>query len=179
MADIAEACINQLLSNGRDYTLLLYLPFWDFLDKFPKGLKLKEFIEIEMGLHRVQVECKEFHDRVTSEFQTRGIQNLAPKRMVHAYRKEELFQLMAFANWPEPYFPFILQMRPGVFIAFSTWLKLAIKLARTLFSIYSSNETRCVYCLFHMAIWISSYFMDDWMWISRIQHQKASVYYAI
>ena len=121
MAGHAEACIHQMLSNGRDYTLLLYLRFWDFLDTFPKGKQLKEFIEIEMQLRREQVESQEFHDRVNAEFNSRKIQDLAPKRMVHAYRKEELYQLMADANWPEPYFPYIIQMRPGVFIAFSTW----------------------------------------------------------
>ena len=147
MADIAEACIHQLLSNGRDYTLLLYIQFWNFLDKFPKGQRLKEFIEVEMGLQRAQVECDEFHARITLEFQTRGIQNLAPKRMVHAYRKEELFQLMTSADWPEPYFPFILQMRPGVFIAFSTWqtgFRHTIWMTGRGYHEYNTRQLQCV-----------------------------------
>lgn len=121
MSDHADACIAYFDERKLDITVLWLLQHWDWLDTFVFGRKLVAFIERTMRLRRNHVARREFHERVTNVFLERGVQKLCPERVVQAYRKEELFKLCCDAKWPEPFFPFMLQMRPGIFALFANW----------------------------------------------------------
>lgn len=121
MSEHADACIAYFDERKLDITLLWLLKHWDWLDTFAFGKKMVSFIEGTMKLRRNHVVRTEFHQRVTTVFCERGVQKICPSRMVQAYRKEELFALCCQQKWPEPFFPFMLQMRPGVFVLFANW----------------------------------------------------------
>jgi len=117
----AAASIRALRDRGCDYTLLWFARHWDLMQTFEYGRKLTGFLESDLRLHRAQVTSPEFQGEVTAEFSRRKIENLYPDRMVKAYYKEELFGLEIGQAWPEPYFPFLVQMRPGPFHLFFSW----------------------------------------------------------
>jgi hypothetical protein len=121
MSDHADTCIAYFDEHKLDITLLWLLQHWDWLDTFVFGRKLRNFIERTMKLRQGHVVRRAFHDRVTTVFLKRGVQKLCPNRMVQAYRMEETFRLCADKKWPEPFLPFMLQMRPGVFAMFANW----------------------------------------------------------
>ena len=116
MAEHARRCIQELDERGCDYTILWLARHYDFLARFSGGEKILNFLEGDMGLRRGQVEDAGFHKEITEEFVRRGVENRNPKRYVQAYYKEELFTLEAGAKWPEPYIPFLFQMRPGMLL---------------------------------------------------------------
>lgn len=121
MARHADQCIERMDRDGLDITQLLAVRHWEWLDGTETGQKIKRFVEVEMRLGRGAVVCEEFHARVDSVFRERGIVDLAPERRVEAYRKEELFSKYQAAGWPEPHTPYLLQMRPGLFILLSNY----------------------------------------------------------
>jgi hypothetical protein len=61
----------------------------------------------DKGLTRVPVTVK-----VTHVYIERGVRRIAPSRMVWAVRKADLYDLAIRANWPKPYYPFMIQTRP-------------------------------------------------------------------
>lgn len=117
----AELCIRLLDEQSLDITLLLALKHWEWLDSTRFGRALKTFIECKTALKRALVEHPAFQQRVLSVFRVRGITNLAPERRVEAYRKEELFSRYRAAKWPQPHQPYLIQMRPGMFILLSNY----------------------------------------------------------
>ena len=121
MSQHADQCIARLDQDRLDITQLLAVRHWEWLDGTETGRRIKRFIEVEMCLRRGDVVCEEFHRRVDTVFRERGIVDLAPERRVEAYRKEELFRLYQAAGWPEPHTPYLLQMRPGLFILLSSY----------------------------------------------------------
>jgi len=121
MAEHARRCIQELDERGCDYTVLWLAKHYDFLARFSGGEKILNFLEGEMGLSRMQAQDPGFHGEITEEFVRRGVENRHPKRYVSAYYKEELFNLERDAGWPEPYIPFLFQMRPGGFYLFWSW----------------------------------------------------------
>jgi len=76
-----------------------------------------------MKLRRAQVTLPGFHRRVEQEFHKRGVKPVAPKRHVFDFFKDVTFKHASDARdkWPEPYMPFLLQMRGGYFHLFSSW----------------------------------------------------------
>ena len=117
----ADSCIRLLDEQHLDITLLLALKHWEWLDSTRFGRALKTFIECKAALKRALVEHPAFQQRVLSVFRVRGIANLAPERRVEAYRKEELFSKYRAAKWPQPHQPYLIQMRPGMFILLSNY----------------------------------------------------------
>lgn len=117
----ADASIARMDALGVDYTQLLALRHWEWLDHTDFGRRLKQFAEMQLGLTRREAASEAFHWRVDAVFRERGVTPLAPARRVEAYRKEELFAQHRAARWPEPHTPYLVQMRPGVFILFASW----------------------------------------------------------
>ncbi len=117
----ADASIARMDALGLDYTQLLALRHWEWLDQLEFGRRLKQFAEMQLGLSRREAASEAFHWRVDAVFRERGVTALAPGRRVEAYRQEELLALHRAAGWPEPHTPYLVQMRPGVFILFSSW----------------------------------------------------------
>jgi len=117
----ADRCIARLDAEQLDISQLFGARHWEWLDCTEQGRGLKRFLEVDMGLHRQEAVCAEFHARVHEVFQRRGIVNLAPERRVEAYRKEELFARYRAAEWPKPHTPYLIQMRPGLFVLLSNY----------------------------------------------------------
>ena len=143
MAEAARRCMAELDGNRQDISMLFLLSHVEWLERFPAGEKLVEWVRTRVKLKVGQVCCKEFRDAVVGEFKARGIRPVAPERCVYATTKQEAKDLCLAAGWPEPFFPFMLQTRPkdaggftrkkkdyttkydpmekGVFIMFSCW----------------------------------------------------------
>ena len=121
----AKRCMDLLDEKQLDITLLLALKHWDWLDSMRFGRSLKKFVECTAGLNRRDLKDPAFFSAVWDEFTRRGIVNLAPERRVEAYRKEELFEKYRkeceAGRWPEPHQPYLIQMRPGVFVLLSNF----------------------------------------------------------
>lgn len=117
----ATECMRLMDEQQLDITLLLALKHWDWLDSTRFGRSLKSFIECKTLLKRGDVQNNEFQKHVWTEFKRRRIVNLAPERRVEAYRKEELFVKYRAAEWPQPHHPYLIQMRPGLFILLSNF----------------------------------------------------------
>lgn len=119
----ADLCISALDREGLDITQLWPLSrHWDWMDRIPgPATRIKAFAEVRMGLTRQEVTDKAFAKRVRQVFHERGVSNLSPERRVEAYRKEELWSKYEAARWPQPHTPYLIQMRPGVFILLSNW----------------------------------------------------------
>lgn len=137
MAGHAARCIAVMDEQGLDFTMLWLVKHWDWLGRFKFGNELLAWID-RMDLHRQEVCCKEFHDKVTRVFKERGVRKIAPQRMVWAIRKADLYEQAEKQKWPRPYCPFMIQTRPpelsedelkarggfkraGVFVMFSNW----------------------------------------------------------
>ena len=134
MAEHARLCIAKMDEDRLDYTMLWLFKHWDWLGRSKFGRELLGWLDKVMGLHRREVECKEFHDEVTRVYKSRGVRRIAPDRMVCASRKRDLYDLMEKRNWPRPFCPFMMQTRPpqpkegdgeerrgGLFVMFSNW----------------------------------------------------------
>jgi hypothetical protein len=138
MAEHALRCIARMDEAGLDYTMLWLVRHWDWLVRSTFGRELTSWLDMEMGLHRQEVVCCEFHNQVTRVYRERGIRRIAPERMVWATKKKDLYELAESKNWPKPFCPFMIQTRPpelteaelkarggfkraGVFLMFSNW----------------------------------------------------------
>ena len=121
MAEHADRCIERLDADGLDITQLFAGRHWEWLDCTEQGRELKRFFEVVMGMRRPDAVSPKFHERVEETFKRRGIVNLAPERRVEAYRKEELFAKYRAAGWPKPHTPYLVQMRPGLFVLLSNY----------------------------------------------------------
>ena len=123
--DHAKHCIALLDEKRLDITMLFALKHWEWLDHTRFGRNLKSFVECTARLRRSDMLDASFFSTVWEEFARRGIVNLAPERRVEAYRKEELFQKYRkecdAGNWPDPHQPYLIQMRPGVFVLLSNF----------------------------------------------------------
>jgi hypothetical protein len=107
-------------SLGLDITQLFALRHWDWLDSIQSMGGIKTFAEglgINMGIGT----SREFQERVQQVFRARGIVDLAPERKVEAYFKNELFRKYQAVEWPKPHTPYLLQMRPGLYILLSNY----------------------------------------------------------
>ena len=121
MAGHADRCIERLDADGLDITQLFAARHWEWLDCTEQGRELKRFLEVVMRMRRSDAVCPQFHERVHETFMRRGIVDLAPERRVEAYRKEELFAKYRAAQWPKPHTPYLIQMRPGLFVLVSNY----------------------------------------------------------
>jgi hypothetical protein len=123
---MADACIEACKGRGVDPYLLFSLRHWEWLDGSRFGTKLKAFIELNTPVTTGHMVCKEFRlafeARVEHVLDRSGIVNLAPDLRVEAYRKQELMEKYHAVrkSWP-PHKPYLLQMRPGVYILFSNF----------------------------------------------------------
>lgn len=123
---MADACIEACKGRGVDPYLLFSLRHWEWLDNSRFGTKLKAFIELNTPVTTGHMVCKEFRlafeARVEHVLDRAGIVNLAPDLRVEAYRKQELMEKYHAVreSWP-PHKPYLLQMRPGVYILFSNF----------------------------------------------------------
>ena len=141
MVEAARRCIAALDSKKQDISMLFLLSQPDWLQRFPAGSRLVDWVRGEVKLLLGHVCNEDFRLEVRREFQSRGIRPIAPERYVYATTKEEAKNLCSSAGWPEPFFPVMLQTRPkgdqgfdrkaktkdqpkgprGVFIMFSCW----------------------------------------------------------
>lgn len=128
-SESADLCIQELDKRGCDMGLLLYLRHgWDMLASCQHGQRVLHFVEVDMRLTRAEVEVDEFHARVQEIFRSRPIRPIAPRRTVFAYFMDLMWSKEENAQWPQPYFPYVLQMKPGYFILFTTWQDLFLEL---------------------------------------------------
>lgn len=141
MADQAQKCIQALDSKRQDITMLWYLKKPEWLNNFKVGRELLDWAENIMEVKTRESTSPEFQAEVTREFKLRGIRAVAPERVVANWQKDKVKELCLTAKWPKPFFPVMLQTRPGAtqtgcgaFVMFSSWqdAMIALKLmART------------------------------------------------
>jgi len=120
MACHADRCIAEMDALGLDITQLFALRHWDWLDSIESMREIKSFAE-KLGVNMAIGTSKEFQERVSRVFRARGIVDLEPDRRVEAYYKNELFGKYQAAQWPRPHTPYLLQMRPGLYILLSNY----------------------------------------------------------
>ena len=124
---MAERCLALCKERDVDSSLLLALRHWQWLDSSRFGTKLKSFVEMHttMGTRHAHSESfmDAFEKRVLREIRKSGIVNLAPGMKVEAYRKAELFEKYRAVKdqWPSPHVPYLIQMRPGLFILLANY----------------------------------------------------------
>lgn len=120
----AEECLALCKERDVDPYLLFSLRHWHWLDHSRFGTQFKAFIERHtkvtgagMTHHRV---WKAFKKRVSDEIDRTGVVNIAPALRVEAYRMDELLAKYhaVRSQWP-PHKPYLIQMRPGLFILLS------------------------------------------------------------
>ena len=120
MARHADRCIKEMDSLALDITQLFALRHWDWLDSNVATSDIKLFAE-KLGVNKATGISKEFQERVKQVFHERGIVDLAPERKVEAYFKKELFSKYQTVGWPKPHTPYLIQMRPGLYILLSNY----------------------------------------------------------
>jgi hypothetical protein len=135
MHAIARGCINALKMRGLDYTMLWLLKSPEWLARFRAGLDLLDWVRNEMKLHPSVFQSDEFQEEVSKEIELLGVQPVAPDRVVEDWSKNKTKELCLQRKWPKPFFPVMLQTRPGpdqtgcgAFILFSSWQDAVIAL---------------------------------------------------
>jgi hypothetical protein len=115
MAGAATKCINALREKRQDISMLFLLKRWDWLVSFSAGRELATWVRDEMRLRCSDVCSREFQRKVEEEFKASGsgIHQIAPERFVFAVTKDDAKRLCWEAGWPRPFFPVMLQTRPG------------------------------------------------------------------
>jgi hypothetical protein len=138
MADHARRCIEALDSNRQDITMLWYLKQPGWLQNFKVGRELVSWSTNIMEVRESVSASDEFQDEVSAEFKRRGIRAVAPDRVVDFWQKDKVKELCMNAKWPKPFFPVMLQTRPGpeqkgcgAFVMFSSWQDAMIALQTT------------------------------------------------
>ena len=119
---MALQCLALCKERDVDPTMLLALRHWQWLDSSRFGTKLKSFVELHTKMGPKYIYNKPLRDSferwVLMDIKQTGIVNLAPTMKVEAYRKAELFEKYRQVkdSWPSPHAPYLIQMRPGLFI---------------------------------------------------------------
>lgn len=112
----AQECIRALRANHQDISMLFLLAKWDWLVSFSAGRELTGWVRDVMKL-RCSVVCSgKFQQEVRREFEAScggGLRSVMPERFVFAVTKDEAKRLCWEAEWPRPFFPVMLQTRPG------------------------------------------------------------------
>ena len=115
-------------SRLQDITMLWWLRQPQWLQQFKAGRDLLDWAINTMGVPPAQFASKEFQRLVSAEFDARGVRPVAPERVVAYWKKDTAKDMCLQEKWPKPYFPVMLQTRPGegqkgsgAFIMFSSW----------------------------------------------------------
>jgi len=137
MADEARRCIAALDERKQDFTMLWLLREPDWLGGFKMGEALRDWARNIVGIPLAVCSSEGFQDEVSREFGRRGVRPVAPERCVDSSKKDTAKQMCLDAKWPKPFFPVMLQTRPGptqkgygAFIMFSGWQDAMIALRR-------------------------------------------------
>lgn len=125
MTESALKCIGSLEAKLCDISLLWLVRSWDSLSRSDTGIMLRDFIEVDMGLSRRDVENSEFIDAVTAHVKGRHVDFPDGSRYMMAYRKQLLLTKPEVTSWPQPCMPFMIQVmnhgKPGPFVVFPSW----------------------------------------------------------
>jgi hypothetical protein len=135
MATHARRCIEAMDKQRQDITMLWWLKRPDWLKQFRMGLELLDWAGNTMSVPHSVSKGEEFQGEVTKEFERRKVSPVAPERVVSSWQKNTAKGLCLIARWPKPFFPVMLQTRPGpdqtgsgCFIVFSSWQDAVIAL---------------------------------------------------
>ena len=128
MAAEARKCIEALDGRQQDITMLWYLKEPSWLKNFKAGLELLDWSVNIMEVQERVSARPEFQKEVSREFKRRGIRAIAPDQVVDCWQKDTTKEMCMAAKWPKPFFPVMLQTRPGptqtgcgAFVMFSSW----------------------------------------------------------
>ena len=128
MAAQARECIEALDARQQDITMLWSLKNPAWLRNFKAGRELLDWSANIVGVPESVSKGEDFQLEVKDEFRRRGIRAVAPERVVDFPRKDPVKEMCMDAKWPKPFFPVMLQTRPGptqpgcgAFIMFSSW----------------------------------------------------------
>lgn len=115
MTEAAAQCIQALKASQQDISMLFLLKELDWLRSFSAGIALVDWIRYDMKLRFSVISSPEFQLEVKREFEQggSGLNPVAPERFVFAVTKDEAKRLCWDAQWPRPFFPVMLQTRPG------------------------------------------------------------------
>lgn len=124
----AEHCVEYMSRERMDYTLLWLLRHWDLSSRC-EGLKGLFALMSRMRISRREAESKDFQDTVTERFDKTGVRPVAPGCMTYSFRKQTAMdkalqkarEPAENGGWPSVYRLVMFQMRPGLFMAFSSW----------------------------------------------------------
>ena len=135
MATPARRCIEALDAKQQDITMLWWLRHPHWLKLFKAGTDLLDFATNRMKVPESECKAKAFHTEVTREFRARGVRPVAPDRVAENWNKNRAKELCLEQKWPKPFFPVMLQTRPGegqdgsgAFVVFSSWQDAVIAL---------------------------------------------------
>lgn len=121
---MAEECLALCRTHRVDPYLLFSLRHWHWLEHSRFGVQFKAFIERNTRITGAHVARDAFWGpfkrRVSQELDRTGVVNIAPELRVEAYKMEELLTKYHAVRdqWP-PHKPYLIQMRPGLFILLS------------------------------------------------------------
>ena len=121
---MAEECLALCKERDVDPHLLFALRHWHWLDHTRFGKQFKAFIEMHTRVTGAAMHnegaWRAFKKRVVEEIDATGVVNIAPHLRVEAYRMDELLARYNAVRdqWP-PHKPYLVQMRPGLFILLS------------------------------------------------------------
>lgn len=127
MADDARKCMEALDRNKQDITMLWLLRHVEWLEQCKAGRELTDWARYRMQVSLKVASGDAFQQEVTREFKRRGIKPVAPERVVDNWSKDKTKRMCMDAGWPKPFFPVMLQTRPGpdekggTFMMFSSW----------------------------------------------------------
>ena len=128
MAAEARKCIEALDGRQQDITMLWYLKEPGWLKNFKAGLELLDWSVNIMEVQERVSARPDFQKEVSMEFKRRGVRAVAPDRVVDCWQKDTTKEMCMAAKWPKPFFPVMLQTRPGptqtecgAFVMFSSW----------------------------------------------------------
>jgi len=121
----AAHCIEYMKGQRIDYTLLWLLRHWDLASRC-EGLKSLFALISNMRITRKEAESQAFQDKVTSCFDSLGVRPVAPECMTYSFRKQTALdkaqrKAERDEGWPHVFRLVMFQMRPGLFMVFSSW----------------------------------------------------------
>ena len=110
---MATRCIEALDSNQQDITMLWWLQQPKWLQQFKAGRDLLDWAMNTMGIPPREFTSDGFQREVTKAFEKRRVQPVASDRVVASWKKDTAKEMCLAERWPKPYFPVMLQTRPG------------------------------------------------------------------
>ena len=132
---MATRCIEALDSRQQDITMLWWLQQPKWLQQFKVGRDLLDWATNTMRVSPAEFTSKEFQREVSKTFEERSVRPVAPERVVANWKKDTAKEMCLQERWPKPYFPVMMQTRPGegqegsgAFIVFSSWQDAVIAL---------------------------------------------------